>query len=156
LSLQLFHQVVRQESAHLRDVATVPDFFEDPRHGIQIYGALATRIGKLGSSSPLPLDKVWNIDAIESADSDFTDAAEKIYGIYLKAFEGETQELMSQEELANQIDTILSERPEFSAISSWRLAITATIETLDKSLQGASIPSPKDQYADIMKRLPDE
>jgi hypothetical protein len=136
--------------------ATVPDFFEDPRHGIQIYGALATRIGKLGSSSPLPLDKVWNIDAIESADSDFTDAAEKIYGIYLKAFEGETQELMSQEELANQIDTILSERPEFSAISSWRLAITATIETLDKSLQGASIPSPKDQYADIMKRLPDE
>ena len=47
-------------------------------------------------------------------------------------------------------------RPEFSAISSWRLAITATIETLDRSLQGATIPSAKVQFADIMKRLPDE
>ncbi len=136
--------------------ATVPDFFEDPRHGVQIYGALATRIGKLGNASPLPLDKVWNIDAIESSDKDFTDAANKIFGIYLKAFDGETQELMSQEELAKQISNILIERPEFSAISSWRLAITATIETLDKSLQGAIIPSAKAQYADIMKRLPDE
>ena len=136
--------------------ATVPDFFEDPRHGVQIYGALATRIGKLGDSSPLPLDKVWNIDAIESSDQDFTDAANKIYAIYLKAFDGETQGLMSQEALVIQIANILIERPEFSAISSWRLAITATIETLDKSLQGAAIPSAKAQYEDIMKRLPDE
>ena len=136
--------------------ATVPDFFEDPRHGVQIYGALATRIGKLGDSSPLPLDKVWNIDAIESSDKDFTDAANKIYSIYLKAFDGETQELMSQDDLVMQIANILIERPEFSAISSWRLAITATIETLDKSLQGATIPSAKVQFADIMKRLPDE
>ena len=136
--------------------ATVPDFFEDPRHGIQVYGALATRIGKLGDESPLPLDKVWNIDAIESAEKDFTDAANKIHTIYLKAFDGETDELMSQENLAKQIENILSERPEFSAISSWRLAITATIETLDKSLQGAKIPSAKAQYVDIMKRLPDE
>ena len=136
--------------------ATVPDFFEDPRHGVQIYGALATRIGKLGDSSPLPLDKVWNIDAIESSDKDFTDAANKIYAIYLRAFDGETQELMSQEDLVLQIANILAERPEFSAISSWRLAITATIETLDRSLQGATIPSAKVQFADIMKRLPDE
>jgi hypothetical protein len=136
--------------------ATVPDFFEDPRHGIQIYGALAGRIGKLTSSSPLPLDPVWNIDAIESSDRDFTDAAQKIYKIYTKAFEGETSELMAQADLAHQIESILRERPEFSAISSWRLAIKATIETLDRSLQGGIILSPKSQFADIMKRLPDE
>jgi hypothetical protein len=136
--------------------ATVPDFFEDPRHGIQVYGALATRIGKLGNESPLPLDKVWNIDAIQSSESDFIDAASKIHRIYLKAFEGETEGLISQETLATQVENILSERPEFSAISSWRLAITATVETLDKSLQGAVIPSASVQYLDIMNRLPDE
>ena len=136
--------------------ATVPDFFEDPRHGIQVYGALAVRIGKLGNESPLPLDKVWNIDAIQSTDSDFVDAALKIHKVYLKAFEGENEGLISPETLATQVRDILSARPEFSAISSWRLAITATVETLDKSLQGAAIPSANVQYLDIMNRLPDE
>lgn len=66
--------------------AMTPDFYTDPRHGIVIYGALQGRIGKPEDRRPRALDKIWNLDAVETSLKEYQAAATKIREIYLVAY----------------------------------------------------------------------
>jgi hypothetical protein len=135
--------------------ATVPSFFTDPTHGIQIYGALAQRIGELPSSAPVPLQRVWNIDKIDTINDEQLEACLKILSLYKIAYIEELSQLPSDEELRTKITSLLALRPKFSALSSWRLAITGTVQLLDNSLEGVETPDVEIQYEGILKSLQD-
>jgi hypothetical protein len=135
--------------------ATVPSFFTDPTHGIQIYGALAQRIGELPSSAPVPLQRVWNIDKIDTINDEQLEACLKILSLYKIAYMEELSQLPSDEELRTKITSLLALRPKFSALSSWRLAITGTVQLLDNSLEGVETPDVEIQYEGILKSLQD-
>jgi len=136
--------------------ATVPSFFTDPVHGIQIYGALSQRIGELPSIQPTPLQRVWNIDKIEFSLDDQLVVCNKILQLYRLAYSEEVNQLPHDLELREQISELLSLRPKFSLLSSWRLAVTGTIQFLDHSLEGLSIPQPKLQYEGILQMIKDD
>jgi hypothetical protein len=135
--------------------ATVPSFFTDPTHGIQIYGALAQRIGELPSSAPVPLQRVWNIDKIDTINDEQLEACLKILSLYKIAYTEELSQLPRDEELRTKITSLLALRPKFSALSSWRLAITGTVQLLDNSLEGVETPDVEIQYEGILKSLQD-
>lgn len=136
--------------------ATVPSFFTDPNHGIQTYGALAQRIGELPAIPPSPLQRVWNIDQIEVTDDEQLEVCLRILGLYQKAYEEEFEQLPSRESLKGQISELLSLRPKFSKLSSWRLAITGTVQILDYALEGIATPKPEAQYEGILKTMEDD
>jgi hypothetical protein len=136
--------------------AAVPEFFDDPRYGIKTYGALAQRIGALEAKPPKPLDKVWNIDHLALEENAFAVAAGKIRGIYEVAYADEAASLPSITDLSRHIEGVVAEYPEFSQVSSWRVAIKATIEMLDGALEGVELPSPIDHRKRIVSSLADD
>ena len=136
--------------------ATVPSFFTDPVHGIQIYGALSQRIGELPSIQPTPLQRVWNIDKIEFSLEDQLEVCNRILDLYKTAYSDEIDLLPKDSTLSEQISTLLRLRPKFSLLSSWRLAVTGTVQILDNSLEGLAIPEPKVQFEGILQAIQDD
>jgi hypothetical protein len=136
--------------------AAVPEFFDDPRYGIKTYGALAQRIGALEARRPNPLAKVWNIDYLAQEPDAFAVAASKIRGIYEIAYADAVDSLPSVTDLSRHIGGVIAEHPEFSRVSSWRVAIKATIEALDSALQGDELPTPTDHHRSIVSSLEDD
>ena len=136
--------------------AAVPDFFDDPKYGIKTYGALAQRIGPLKPKQPKSLDKVWNIDYLPQQPDAFAVAAGKIRAIYEVAFADEVDSLPSVSELSKHIGGVIAEHPDFSQVSSWRVAIKATIDALDAAMEGDELPSPVDHHTSIVSSLPDD
>lgn len=136
--------------------ATVPSFFTDPTHGIQTYGALAQRIGELPVIAPTPLQRVWNIDKIEVSEEDQLNVCLRILELYKVANEMESASLPADSELRKSVANLLSMRPKFSALSSWRLAITGTVQILDNALEGLGLPEPEAQYQGILSAMEDD
>jgi hypothetical protein len=136
--------------------AAVPEFFDDPKYGIKTYGALAQRIGTLEAKPPKSLDKVWNIDHLAKEENAFAEAAGKIRGIYEVAYADEAASLPSVAKLSKHIMGVVAEHPEFSRVSSWRVAITATIEALNWALEGDELPRPIDHRRSIVSSLEDD
>ncbi len=136
--------------------AAVPEFFDDPKYGIKTYGALAQRIGALEAKRPKSLDKVWNIDYLAQEPNAFAVAADKIRGIYEVAYADEAASLPSATDLSKHIGGVIAEHPEFSHVSSWRVAIKATIEALDWALEGDELPRPIDHHKSIVSSLADD
>lgn len=136
--------------------AAVPEFFDDPKYGIKTYGALAQRIGALEAKQPKSLDKVWNIDHLPQEANAFALAAGKIRGIYEAAYADEVASLPSVTELSKHVEGVVDQHPEFSRVSSWRVAIKATIEALDWALEGDDLPAPIDHHKSIVKSLEDD
>jgi hypothetical protein len=136
--------------------AAVPEFFDDPKYGIKTYGALAQRIGLLEAKRPKPLDKVWNIDCLEQEENAFAVAAGKIRGIYEVAYADEAASFPSATVLSKHIEDVIAEHPVRSQVSSWRVAIKATIEVLDNALQGEELPRPIDHHRSIVSSLADD
>jgi hypothetical protein len=136
--------------------AAVPEFFDDPKYGIKTYGALAQRIGALEAKQPKSLDKVWNIDHLAKEENAYAVAASKIRDIYEAAYADEAASLPSVTDLSKHIEGVVAEHPEFSQVSSWRVAIKATIEMLDGALEGAELPSPVDHHRSIVSSLADD
>lgn len=136
--------------------ATVPSFFTDPVHGIQIYGALSQRIGELPSIQPTPLQRVWNIDKIEFTLEEQLEVCKRILNLYRTAYEEEVDQLPDSAVLIEKISNLLHLRPKFSTLSSWRLAVTGTVQILDNSLEGLPIPEPKTQFEGILHLIQDD
>lgn len=136
--------------------ATTPDFYIDERHGITIYGALAQRIGKPEERSPRPLDRIWNLDHAESSTEDYLQAAAKIRRIYVAAYPEYAESVPSVAELREYASQLLKVHPEFSRVSRWRVVVTGTIEVLDASVQGDTLPTAEQLHDDIMERLRSE
>lgn len=133
--------------------AATPDFFNDERHGILVYGALAQRIGQpVTNKPPRALDKVWNFDAVESTLDDYLDAACQIRNIYLIAYPPDTAP-QSEEEFRDYISELVEIHPEFSAVRMWRVVTSAAVAHLDSYFEGEPTRSPEEAYEDIMANI---
>lgn len=133
--------------------ATTPDFYIDERHGISIYGALAQRIGKPEDRAPRPLDRIWNLDSVESSLEHHVSAACKIRAIYTAAYPEYAGTVLPESELREYTSKLMDAHPEFSRVSKWRVLVTGTVEALDARAQGEELPPAEQLYDDIMERL---
>lgn len=122
--------------------AAVPAFFNDDRHGIRIYGALASRVGQPESIPPTALQMVWNLDAVPVTTEQFHDTARKIREIYTKAFPRDKEKLMRLPELLSRVDVVVAEHGQFDSVSEWRAVVTQCVKLLDSSLDGTTPPDP--------------
>jgi uncharacterized protein YerC len=136
--------------------ATTPSFFEDEVFGIKAYGALQQRINELPNESPSPLDKVWNLDLIPNTVETFTKVAQNLYDLYTVAYPDDLDALGDRGVVSTQVAKVLAQRNEFARISRWRLAITTTIQSLDRLISGRSLATPQEQYKSILDALSDE
>lgn len=133
--------------------ATTPDFYIDERHGITIYGALAQRIGKPEEVAPRPLDRIWNLDCVESSLEDLLNAAIKIRAIYTTAYPEFADPIPPEGELREYITQLMEAHPEFSRVSKWRVLVTGTVEALDARVQGEALPPAEQLHDNIMDKL---
>lgn len=132
--------------------ATTPDFYDDPKHGIVIYGALSGRIGKPGDHPPKPLENVWNLDAIDFALQDYQQSARKIRSIHAVAYPEGAGELPEKKKLDSLIAELHALHPSLSQVRFWRVLIAGTVRILDDAMQGETIAAP-DTYNDVMADL---
>jgi hypothetical protein len=150
--LHLINSIEESEGLFLVYAAT-PDFYVDDRYGVIIYGALSQRIGRPEDRPPRALDRVWNLDAVETSADDFLAAAGKIRQIYVRAFPDVEEELVFEETLRQHVGKLVAQHPEFSHVSTWRVVVTGTIEILDASSEGEQLRAAEALYDDIMDRL---
>ena len=150
--LHLINSIEESEGLFLVYAAT-PDFFIDEKYGVNIYGALSQRIGRPEDRAPRALDRVWNLDALETSPDDFTSAASKIREIYLMAFPDVADELLSDASLREQVGELVAQHPEFSHVSKWRVVVTGTVTILDAYAEGETAKPPEQMYSDIMDQL---
>lgn len=133
--------------------ATTPDFYIDERHGITIYGALAQRIGKPEERSPRPLDRIWNLDFLQTSIDQYLDAAGKIRRIYGTAYPELISACPPEDALREYIRKLVEVHPEFSRVSTWRVVVTGTVEALDAKAQGEELQPAEKLHDDIMDKL---
>jgi hypothetical protein len=126
--------------------AAVPPFFHDDRTGLKVYGALASRVGMPTNEKPRIMQRVWNLDAIDTDLANFGRAAEKIRSIYCKAYPESEATLISIPELIKRIDVVVTEHGQYEAISRWRVVIQECVNVLDLSAEGLDLPNPVDSY----------
>ena len=150
--LHLINSIDESEGLFLVYAAT-PDFFVDDRYGLSTYGALAQRIGRPEERSPKAVDRVWNMDAVQTCLEHYQTAACRIREIFLAANPGVGSKFITEVALKKFVSEIVQAHPEFSHVSTWRVVITATVEALDASERGEGLGSAQEVHADIMDRL---
>lgn len=132
--------------------ATTPDFYDDPKHGIVIYGALSGRVGKPGDHPPKPLENVWNLDAINFTLADYQQSARKIRTIHAIAYPEGADELPGEDILDAMVAELHALHPSLSQVRFWRVLTAGTVRILDDAMQGEAITTP-DTYHDVMSEL---
>jgi hypothetical protein len=135
--------------------ATTPDFYTDPKHGIVIYGALASRIGKPEDKPPDALDVIWNLDAVVTELKDYQKAARKIRNIYIEAYPEAKNKISDESETDKFIEELYKKHPIYGTVKFWRVMVTALIQKYDSQMEGKKFPTEK-IYKDIMDRLREE
>ncbi len=135
--------------------ATTPDFYTHPKHGIVIYGALATRIGKPESRIPRALDTIWNLDAVETSLPEYQDASRKIRQVYADAFAQAALSLPSDVDVDKFVTKLHEIHPSLSHVRFWRALMTALIAHFDDHQEGQIRPA-QEVYEDVMERLREE
>ena len=144
---------IEESAGMLLVYAATPDFYGDDHHGIVKYGALAQRIGRPEDKPPRPLDRVWNLDAVETTKDHYTGAAKRIRDIYLRSTLP-SEKLLSEDDLVTTVGKLVDEHPEFSAVSTWRVVVTGTVHVLDATAGGEPLPgTPEQLHDDIMSQL---
>ncbi|MBD2161282.1 DUF2791 family P-loop domain-containing protein [Limnothrix sp. FACHB-1083] len=133
--------------------ATTPDFFNDPKHGISIYGALSGRIGKPQPWQPKALDKIWNFDEVVISQDDYQAAASKIRQVYALAYP--EAELPSSQEVKSFVEDLLPEYSEYAEVRFWRVMVTALVTYFDRHQEGEESTA-EEIYVSIMDRLREE
>jgi hypothetical protein len=132
--------------------ATTPDFYDDPKHGIVIYGALSGRIGKPGDHPPKPFENVWNLDAIDFTLAEYQESARKIREIHATAYPEGAADLPDEKKLDALVAELYAMHPSLSQVRFWRVLITGTVRILDDAMQGEEIVTPN-TYHDVMADL---
>jgi hypothetical protein len=132
--------------------ATTPDFFTDPKHGIVIYGALAGRIGKPEERSPRALSTIWNLDAVITTLAEYQEAAKKIRGIYVGAYQDSGAKLPTPEAIDSFVAELFRIHPSLSPVKFWRVLVTALVAHFDDVLEGEVRTADK-LYDDVMDKL---
>lgn len=135
--------------------ATTPDFYTDPKHGIDIYGALAGRIGKPEQRPPRAFETVWNIDAESPSLTNYQDVAQRIAAIYRDAYLVDDEPLLQQlepETLNLWVSELYEMHPSLSAVRFWRVLIAALVSHFDQVMEG-EVYTAEQTYDDVMDRL---
>jgi hypothetical protein len=132
--------------------ATTPDFYTDPKHGIVIYGALAGRIGSPSDRPPRALENVWNLNALDFELTQYQEAAIKIRSIYLAAYPGVENDILSEVKLRVCVAQLYEAHPRLSQVKFWRVLTATAVRLLDDSLDGEE-SSATAVYQDVMTDL---
>jgi hypothetical protein len=132
--------------------ATTPDFYTDPKHGIVIYGALQTRIGKPEDREPKALDVVWNLDAVPFDVPQYQEVARKIRSLYIKTFPVAESVVPSESDLDEFVAGLHDLHPSLSPVKFWRVLTTACVRQMDDSMEGET-SSAKQIYRGVMDVL---
>jgi hypothetical protein len=134
--------------------ATTPDFYNDPKHGIVIYGALSGRIGQPEPRPPRALDMVWNLDAEPPTLEDYQEAARKVAAIHRAAYDGEGPMAAEVEDdaLRRLVAELYANHSTLSPVRFWRVMMPAVVRWRDGLLIGEELPALK-LYDDVMARL---
>jgi hypothetical protein len=133
--------------------AAVPEFFNDDRRGIRIYGALSSRIGQPEATPPSALQRVWNLDAVSVTKDQYCEAAQKIRQIYEKGFPDDVSNLMKTDELLSRVDVVVSEHGQFERVSKWRAVVQECVKLLDLTLEGGTPLDPVSSYKETKRML---
>ena len=133
--------------------ATTPDFYTDERHGIQIYGALAQRVGRPEEHPPRALDRVWNLECVQPDLADYLSAARKIRKLYIEAYPEAKHTISDDGSLNTFVEGLLDVHPRFSAVGFWRVLVKGLIELFERQVEGDEVPSAAELHDDIIKQL---
>lgn len=132
--------------------ATTPDFYTDPKHGIVIYGALQTRIGKPEDRQPKALDVVWNLDAVPFEVPQYQEVARKIRSLYIRTYPEAEAIVPNEEELNTFVAGLHELHPSLSPVKFWRVLTTACVRQMDDAMDGESSTA-KQIYREVMDVL---
>lgn len=133
--------------------ATTQDFYTDERHGIQLYGALAQRVGRPEERPPRALDRVWNLDYVQPDLADYKAAARKIRRLYITTFP-ESEQMISDDSLLNAfVEGLLDAHPRFSGVGFWRVLVKGVIELFERQREEDDVPSAAQLHDDIIDQL---
>ena len=132
---------------------TTPDFYTDERHGIQLYGALAQRVGRPEERPPRALDRVWNLDYVKPDLADYQEAARKIRRLYIIAFPESEQRISDDSLLEAFVKELLGAHPRFSAVGFWRVLVAGVIERFERQGEGENVPSAAELHDNIIDKL---
>jgi hypothetical protein len=151
--LHLINSIEDSEGLFLVYAAT-PDFYASPTYGIQLYGALAQRIGRPESRAPRALDRVWNLDELETTVADYQQAASKIRQIYCIADPGaaDSPAFIGDEQLKSYVAELRRAVPRYSRLSPWRVITQGTIEVLESSARGEDLKAPEELHDEIVEQ----
>ena len=133
--------------------ATTPDFYTDEHHGIQIYGALAQRVGRPEEHSPRALDRVWNLEYVQPDLTDYRTAARKIRDLYQAAYPEYEEMIANDSTLDTFVEELLQAHPRFSAVGFWRVLVKGVIELLERKVEGEEVPSTVELHDAIIEEL---
>lgn len=133
--------------------ATTPDFYIHEVHGIQIYGALAQRIGRPEEHTPRALDRVWNLEYAQSDVADYRAAARKIRRLYIDAYPEFEQAISDDSSLDTFVEELLDAHPRFSAVGFWRVLVVGVIKLFERQVEGEEVPSAAQLHDDIIDEL---
>lgn len=132
--------------------ATTPDFYTDPKHGIVIYGALQTRIGKPEDREPKALDVVWNLDAVPFAVPQYQEVARKIRNLYIQTYPVAENVVLNEEDLNKFVAGLHDLHPSLSPVKFWRVLTTACVRQMDDAMDGEPSTA-KQLYREVMDVL---
>jgi len=132
--------------------ATTPDFYTDPKHGIVIYGALQTRIGKPEDKPPRALEMVWNLDAVNFDLQQYQEVGRKIRGVYVQAYAASASALPSESHMNDFVKELHDLHPSLSQVRFWRVLTAGVVRYLDNAMEGET-PTPKQTYRNVMDVL---
>ena len=135
--------------------ATTPDFYTDEKHGIQIYGALAQRVGRPEEHPPRALDRVWNLEYVQPDLADYQAAARKIRNLYVAAYPENEERIADHAYLDTFVESLQDAHPRFSPVGFWRVLVAGLIELFGRQAEGDTLPSVEQFHDDIIDQLKD-
>ena len=135
--------------------ATTPDFYIDEKHGIQIYGALAQRVGRPEEHQPRALDRVWNLEYVQPDLADYQAAARKIRNLYIAAYPEDEEIIADHACLDTFVESFQNAHPRFSPVGFWRVLVAGLIKLFGRQAEGDTSPSVEELHDDIIDQLKD-
>ncbi len=144
---------IEQSQGTLLIYTATPDFYSSDTYGIRLYGALAQRIGVPDDHPPRAVDRIWNLDKIETSVDQYQAAACKVREIYAVAEPESQGQIFPEDLLKVRVKELVDSNPEFSPVRTWRVVITGTVRLLDSSANGDDAPSSSELYDDVMADL---
>lgn len=135
--------------------ATTPDFYNDDKYGIKIYGALSSRIGQPSNTPPRALETVWNLDVFNFNLEVYQEVALKVLNIYATSQPDFIEDLPNAPEITEFVRELHEEHPRLSAVRFWRIMMAALIKKLDNCIEGVE-ESTVDIYYDRIEMMKEE